>query len=875
MAPVSAPSESDGDVTLAVSGVIIALATMSVALRFYTRKFTRLGLKADDWLIMAAVVAALATAALLLWGNSVDPDGLRATENTNPDYVYTAEDVFYLKLSFVSSILYFTIAGATKLGILLMYYRIFAVSTAFRYQLFLSVALVIGWWVGCTVATLTNCIPLEWSWINSLSDARYCFDYNIFWMASGACEIFLDVLILALPISVIVRMRLSTKRKVTISIIFLLGGLTIITVDMDYVQAFEATQPDYPPGLVRRLYYSHGVSINEDNDASAPIAEAPIIQRFHIKQGSWETESITIQDPAMRRFLDDVFEEYKNLNLKKANWTFRPPFQPLVHRWNEIEKYATIAEYDSDSDFEMSDLLLFLTPIVKHPLSPFARIEATGTTDFTNIWHIFPPGCLVVSHEWDVDVISRVLRCKKCTIPGEAGRTWKIDVEYIDWDGKDYGYRDHTLRIKHFDGYRRVTDLDVYPISYREDEAEFRATFISKGHKFEDSRDYTTMACIEATTVWEEPTQSHDEWSLQQVKAGSRFYIDPSAYYDCIGHGRPTMRPFYDDDTDSEDNEARLVVRPRAAYQLQSASPETSLVPDISSSTKKNLRPFTDEERLIIYPWLRGFRLQTKTWCKIRIEDLQDVNWNELAFQRLLLPNDEKEALLRFIMGNLRFSNLVPDDFVQNKKRGLTCLLLGPPGVGKAFTVEAIADKLRLPLYSISAADLDNRKVTSRGSMWYILKLCSSWNAILLVKNADFLFSIRGRPKTGEHPRRTIPLNKLADHETIVFLTANEGGDISPILRAHINFVIPYKPLDTQARRQIWQNLVEDAGIGSFMCDSENLGAALDELSEFDLNGHDIRSIINSAKILASEADDCDQKISLEDLRLLARNFAP
>ncbi|KAI1805957.1 hypothetical protein F4811DRAFT_195202 [Daldinia bambusicola] len=228
-AAIAAEEQSTQDATLAVSGLVIALAVISVVLRFYTRRLTRLGLGADDWLILVAVVATLITAALLLYGNSFDPLGLWVSENTDSDYVYTPEDILYLKVSFVSSVLYFTIAGATKLGILLMYYRIFSVSTAFRYQLFVAVSLVIGWWVGCTVATLTNCIPLEWSWNNSLADPRYCFDYNVFWMASGACEIFLDVLILTLPISTVVRMRLSTQRKITISIIFLLGGFTIIT----------------------------------------------------------------------------------------------------------------------------------------------------------------------------------------------------------------------------------------------------------------------------------------------------------------------------------------------------------------------------------------------------------------------------------------------------------------------------------------------------------------------------------------------------------------------------------------------------------------------------------------------------------------------
>lgn len=68
MAPIQAPSHKGGDATLAVSGLVIVLAVISVALRVYTRIFTKAGLKYDDWLILAAVVTTLITAALLLWG---------------------------------------------------------------------------------------------------------------------------------------------------------------------------------------------------------------------------------------------------------------------------------------------------------------------------------------------------------------------------------------------------------------------------------------------------------------------------------------------------------------------------------------------------------------------------------------------------------------------------------------------------------------------------------------------------------------------------------------------------------------------------------------------------------------------------------------
>ena len=54
--------------TTVVSGIVIVLAVVFVALRFYVRIFTRAGLKWDDWLILFAVVSTVLTAVLLLWG---------------------------------------------------------------------------------------------------------------------------------------------------------------------------------------------------------------------------------------------------------------------------------------------------------------------------------------------------------------------------------------------------------------------------------------------------------------------------------------------------------------------------------------------------------------------------------------------------------------------------------------------------------------------------------------------------------------------------------------------------------------------------------------------------------------------------------------
>ena len=61
-------SDSDG-ATIPVGAVVIVLAILFVALRFYVRILTKAGLKWDDWLILFAVVLTVVTAAILVYGN--------------------------------------------------------------------------------------------------------------------------------------------------------------------------------------------------------------------------------------------------------------------------------------------------------------------------------------------------------------------------------------------------------------------------------------------------------------------------------------------------------------------------------------------------------------------------------------------------------------------------------------------------------------------------------------------------------------------------------------------------------------------------------------------------------------------------------------
>ena len=159
-------------------------------------------------------------------GVNADPDAEHAIEHAQTD-LDTRPHTTYLKLSFICSILYFAVVTAIKISILLMYRRIFSIDASFRRQSFAVGGVVVAFWLTATVATLTNCRPLKYNWIG-LQPEEYCFNYNIFWMVTGALEVVIEIVILALPMRMVLGLQLSRKRKLSILFVFLLGALYVL-----------------------------------------------------------------------------------------------------------------------------------------------------------------------------------------------------------------------------------------------------------------------------------------------------------------------------------------------------------------------------------------------------------------------------------------------------------------------------------------------------------------------------------------------------------------------------------------------------------------------------------------------------------------------
>lgn len=259
---------------------------------------------------------------------------------------------------------------------------------------------------------------------------------------------------------------------------------------------------------------------------------------------------------------------------------------------------------------------------------------------------------------------------------------------------------------------------------------------------------------------------------------------------------------------------------------------------------------------------MKGFDLKSKSFCELNVSDLHDMQWNDQAFEKLVLPGGEKDLAWTFVE-NKSQSTSDFDDFVAEKGRGLIILMFGPPGVGKTFTAEAVAEKSRVPLYSMSAGDLGTAPSEVEKALGRALELCRMWNAMLLLDEADVFLGERTNESLARNELVSIFLRELEYYQGILFLTTNRIRSIDNAFQSRVDLFLPYHDLTSEARKQVWENFINRAGRDKF----DLAGDSLDKLSMLKLNGREIKNLIKSAQLLSMKESG---KVPVERLVLLA-----
>ncbi len=278
-----------------------------------------------------------------------------------------------------------------------------------------------------------------------------------------------------------------------------------------------------------------------------------------------------------------------------------------------------------------------------------------------------------------------------------------------------------------------------------------------------------------------------------------------------------------------------------------------------NGEAKKRALPALSEEQLLLCASsVKGYSLRNKRWLDLFVDCIEDIEWNDAAWDNVVLEHDLKDLIISMTRGYRQ----------RLQSTGLNILLSGCTGVGKTFTVESIAEALHAPLFHVTPEDVDLHAENPdlESPFTKTLEMCGRWNAFLLFDqapgalNSDPLdddqsrnYSCESSPSTPKRPLypnhpSSVLLEALASHSAVFFMTCSLGDEdcMDDRLRSRFHVCLQL-PWPTRASRaQIWQKCLGSHKDMSFFIDTN-------ALADWDLNGREIANVATAAMTLVTD----------------------
>lgn len=491
---------------------------------------------------------------------------------------------------------------------------------------------------------------------------------------------------------------------------------------------------------------------------------------------------------------------------------------------------------------------------------------------FEYLWALFKPNTIVYTATYGNQDEPRAFKMEYATKEYSfmKGEWYCIEGRYLEYDGKSFGMGAMEVNVESFKGARKITSLACYPLKYHRETDALRTNLIERGRKFValkgmNYRFHRGMAFFKKKR------------SVIKVNINGRVMIDP-AIHRRINPNYPisTVRPKDPDILDSDDDDdddyggcgccgseadsgqddwGRLDSdEPKYKYKVvrdEKGEPVTVPVEvdedgNVIESEKIDQvhdpanRDFSEEELLIASPVVLGFAFSEKMWLEFGISGIKDIEWNEKAFDSLVLPENQKSIVKALVESHTFNAAQSIDDVIQGKGKGLVSVLHGPPGTGKTLTAEGIAELLKRPLYMVSVGELGLDSRTLETELNKILDIAHSWGAVLLLDEADIFLEKRTIQDIHRNALVSIFLRLLEYFQGILFLTTNRVETFDDAFQSRIHVALRYGELTPKAKRSVWKLFLERVREKEGVQIQNFTDNDFDALSRHNLNGRQV-----------------------------------
>lgn len=207
-------------VTNIVLGVISAICVILRTVYMIAWSAAEIGM--DDFLIIAVLVVGVPQTIITDRGTLAN--GLGRDIWTVPFENITK----VLRYFFVMEVLYFFILMLLKLTLLFFFLRIFPARRTKR-VIWATITFTFLWGMAYVIAAVFQCNPISFSWDRWDGEHKgKCVNINALGWSNAAISIVLDIWMLALPLYQVFHLKLSWKKKISVTLMFCVG--TFVTV---------------------------------------------------------------------------------------------------------------------------------------------------------------------------------------------------------------------------------------------------------------------------------------------------------------------------------------------------------------------------------------------------------------------------------------------------------------------------------------------------------------------------------------------------------------------------------------------------------------------------------------------------------------------
>jgi len=173
----------------------------------------------DDWFILITTIVGAVTKVIIVYGTLAN--GVGQDVWTLPFDMITRFGMYF----YIMEVFYFAEVTLLKVSILFFYLRIFP-EPRIRRVLWATQILNVLVGVAFVITSIFQCTPISHFWTSWTGETKgKCVNVNALAWANAIISIVLDILMLAIPLSQLPKIKLHWKRKVGIALMFFVGTL--------------------------------------------------------------------------------------------------------------------------------------------------------------------------------------------------------------------------------------------------------------------------------------------------------------------------------------------------------------------------------------------------------------------------------------------------------------------------------------------------------------------------------------------------------------------------------------------------------------------------------------------------------------------------